>query len=91
MWAMRSVVALLFLILTGRAAAALEGRVVLRNGSTAVADAEVSIIGRPGSVRTDGAGKFTWTPTPTPPFDVLVMLPGGHFVQIGRASCRERV
>ena len=50
----------------------------------AVADAEVSIVGRPGSVRTDGEGRFAWTPSPTPPFDVLVMLPGGHFVPVFR-------
>lgn len=67
-------------------ALALDGRVVLKDAGTPVPDAEVSIVGRPGSVRTDGAGRFTWTPTPAPPFDVLVMLLGGHFVPVIRVS-----
>jgi outer membrane receptor protein involved in Fe transport len=72
-------------ILVGTAPAfGLEGRVVRRDGGAPVPDAEVSIVGRPGSVRTDGEGQFVWTPAPAPPFDVLVMLPGGHFVPVIR-------
>lgn len=80
--------ALLACLLIGipASALALDGRVVLKGPGTALADAEVSILGRPGSVRTDGAGHFTWTPAPAPPFDVLVMLPGGHFVPVIRVS-----
>lgn len=62
-------------------ALALEGRVVLKADGTAVADAEVTVLGRAGSVRTDADGRFQWTPTPRPPFEVLVVLPGGRYVK----------
>ena len=82
------IAALLSCVLTGKPAAALalDGRVVLKGAGTPVPDAEVSIVGRPGSVRTDGAGRFTWRPSPGPPFDVLVMLRGGHYVPIIRVE-----
>jgi hemoglobin/transferrin/lactoferrin receptor protein len=60
---------------------ALDGRVVLKDSGAPLADAEVSILGRPGSVRTDADGRFVWTPSPKPPFDVLVVLPGGHYAK----------
>src|SRR5687768_1952719 len=62
-------------------AAAFEGRVVAKQGGTPVADAEVAILGRAGSVRTDGQGWFRWTPDPKPPFEVLVVLPGGRYAK----------
>src|SRR5512138_966633 len=53
------------------AAFALEGRVLdLRTGA-AIANAEVSILGRSGSAVTDSDGRFTWKPDPAPPFEVL--------------------
>jgi len=71
----------LLLALSPATAFALEGRVVLKAGGEAVADAEVSILGRAGSVRTDAEGRFRWTPTPRAPFEVLVVLPGGRYVK----------
>ena len=35
----------------------------------------------PGSVRTDAEGRFRWTPDPRPPFEVLIVLPGGGYVK----------
>ncbi len=52
-----------------------------KDGGTPVADAEVAILGRAGSARTDAEGRFRWTPDPKPPFEVLVVLPGGGYVK----------
>jgi outer membrane receptor protein involved in Fe transport len=60
---------------------ALDGRVVSKNDGRPVADAEVAILGRAGSARTDADGRFRWTPDPVPPFEVLVVLPGGGYVR----------
>jgi outer membrane receptor protein involved in Fe transport len=57
---------------------ALDGLVRLPDGQPA-ADATVSILGRPGSTRTGPDGRFTWLPDPQPPFEVLVILPGGVY------------
>lgn len=62
-------------------AGATEGRVVTKEGGRPVADAEVAILGRTGSVRTDAHGRFRWTPDPRPPFEVLIVLPGGGYVK----------
>ncbi len=61
-------------------AQALTGRVVNADGMP-VAGAEVSILGRPGSVVTDADGRFTWTPDPPVPFEILVVAPGGVFMK----------
>jgi hemoglobin/transferrin/lactoferrin receptor protein len=60
---------------------AAEGRVLSKTTGQPIADAEVAILGRAGSVRTDGEGRFRWTPDPRPPFEVLVVLPGGGYVK----------
>src|SRR5688572_19392338 len=62
-------------------ASAFEGRVVKKEGGLPVADAEVAVLGRAGSVRTDADGRFRWTPDPQPPFEVLVVLPGGGYAK----------
>lgn len=59
-------------------AAAFEGRVVLGSGEP-VAGAIVQILGATGFVTTDADGRFTWQPDPSPPFDVLVVLPGDRY------------
>ena len=59
---------------------ALTGRVVDAGGSP-VAGAEVSILGRAGSVVTDANGRFVWTPDPPLPFEILVVAPGGVFMK----------
>jgi hemoglobin/transferrin/lactoferrin receptor protein len=64
----------------------LEGRVVLRNGGLPVANAEVSVLGRPGHALADADGRFVLVPTPRPPFDVLVTLPGGRYSRLIRVD-----
>lgn len=66
--------------LSATPAFALSGRVVTPDG-TPVAGAEVSILGRPGTAVTDADGRFTWTPDPPVPFEVLVVAPGGMFMK----------
>ena len=72
--------AALFWCLAAAPAFGLTGRVVDANGSP-VAGAEVSILGRPGSVVTDADGRFSWTPDPPVPFEILVVAPGGVFMK----------
>lgn len=75
---------LLTMILGGFAAVpawALEGRVVDAATGQPVARAEVAILGLPGVTLTDGEGRFTWRPDPPPPFEILVILPGGRFMR----------
>ena len=72
--------ALLVLFLAISASAgAFEGRVVDVNGD-AIAGAEVAVLGRAGSARTDPNGGFVWTPDPPTPFEVLVILPNGTYM-----------
>ncbi len=67
-------------VLSASSAFALTGRVVTVTG-TPVAGAEISILGRPGTTMTDADGRFTWTPDPPVPFEVLVVTPGGLFMK----------
>jgi hemoglobin/transferrin/lactoferrin receptor protein len=60
---------------------ALQGRVVDQRTGQAVANADVSILGRPGTTTTDESGSFSWKPDPVPPFEVLVVLPGGRVLK----------
>jgi outer membrane receptor protein involved in Fe transport len=79
-----SKLARLVLTCSGLAAAparGLEGRLVEKVTGQPVAFAEVAILGRIGSVRTDAEGRFAWTPDPRPPFEVLVVLPSGAYVK----------
>ncbi|MFB3852403.1 MAG: TonB-dependent receptor [Vicinamibacterales bacterium] len=68
-------------LLAASPALAIEGKVVHRDTKEAVANAEVSILGRPGVVRTDEEGRFVWKPDPTPPFEILVIMPGGRYMK----------
>ena len=69
--------------LTSAAAAApqLDARVVDKASGAPVAGAEVTILGHPGERFTDADGRFTWQPSPRPPFEVLVIMPGGRFMK----------
>lgn len=67
-------------ILSATVAFAFEGRIVDAQGRP-VAGAEVTILGRAGESRTDADGRFTWTPDPSPPFEVLVVAPGGVYMK----------
>ena len=58
-------------------AEAAEARLVDGSGKP-IAGAEVTIVGLPGSVRTDADGRFTWRPDPKPPFVLMIVLPGGR-------------
>lgn len=58
-------------------APALQGLVLRADTGEPVAHGEVLILGRPGTARTDAGGRFTWSPVPSPPFEVLVIAPGG--------------
>ena len=78
---MRAVLtALIVFIIANGTAFAFEGRVVNAQGDP-VAGAEVTILGRTGSARTDMDGRFTWIPDPAPPFEVLVIAPGGVYMK----------
>ena len=63
------------------AALALEARLIDSRTGAPIAGASVSIIGLTGTTTTDSDGRFVWTPTPTPPFDVLVVLEGGRVLR----------
>lgn len=59
----------------------LEAIVIDRATREPIAGAEITILGHAGERYTDAAGRFTWQPAPPPPFEVLVMLPGGRFMK----------
>jgi hemoglobin/transferrin/lactoferrin receptor protein len=60
---------------------ALEGRVVDKDTRQPIANAEISILGRPGRAISDADGRFTWQPDPSPPFEVLVVLSGERYTK----------
>lgn len=76
----RIVLTFIFLLVSASAVLAFEGRIVDAQGRP-VAGAEVTILGRAGESRTDRNGRFTWTPDPSPPFEVLVVAPGGVYMK----------
>ena len=55
-----------------------EGRLVREGSGSPVAGATVSIAGVTGSARTDDDGRFTWTPAPRPPFQIIVVFASGE-------------
>jgi hemoglobin/transferrin/lactoferrin receptor protein len=59
----------------------LRGRVLDRETGRPIARAEVSILGYPGERLTDAEGRFTWQPAPPPPFELLIVLPGGRYTR----------
>ncbi len=69
----------LLLSVTGLTAAeAFPGRVVSKDGGAPIAGAEVMVVGLTRSVKTDADGRFTWSPDPATPFELIVILPGGQ-------------
>ena len=58
-----------------------DGRLVEERTGAPVAGASVSIVGMSGSARTDTDGRFTWTPAPPVPFQLIVVLAGGQVVR----------
>src|SRR5512145_514263 len=71
---------LMFSASTALSADAFEGRIVDAQGQP-VAGAEVTILGRAGESRTNADGRFTFVPDPPPPFEVLVIAPGGVYMK----------
>lgn len=74
------VVAALGLPAAGAAQESFTGRVVDERSKNGVAGATVSIPGYPGTAKTDSEGRFTWSPRPEPPFQVIIVLPAGQVV-----------
>ena len=70
---------LCFLALQPWNALAFRGRVVDPGGQP-MAQAEVYVLGRPGEAITDAEGRFEWQPDPSPPFEILVVAPGGTYM-----------
>ncbi|MBA3269242.1 MAG: TonB-dependent receptor plug domain-containing protein, partial [Acidobacteria bacterium] len=68
------------LLVTAAPALAFQGRIVNAHG-VAIAGAEITILGRAGESRTDRDGRFSWTPDPPTPFEVLVVAPGGVYMK----------
>jgi hypothetical protein len=66
------------LILPVSAAFAFEGRVIDKRTGAAVANAEITIVGLTGSVKSDADGRFTWKPDPKAPFIIIVILADGR-------------
>jgi hemoglobin/transferrin/lactoferrin receptor protein len=69
------------LFLLAGSAPAFEGRVLFLGSGGPVAGAEVTVLGSNVVQRTDAGGGFTWIPSPTPPFEILVVLPGGRYMK----------
>lgn len=57
---------------------AAEGRITDKKTGAPIAGAEVTVVGLPGSVKTDKDGRFSLKPDPRPPFVVIIVLPGGR-------------
>ena len=60
---------------------AFEARIIEKATGKPIPNAEVTILGHPGERFTDKDGRLTWQPAPPPPFEVLVILPGGRFMK----------
>lgn len=82
-------VSLVLLVATAASAFALDGRLIDKRTGNPIAGAEVMIVGMTGSVKTDADGRFSWKPNPAPPFDVLVILPGGKVTRPTRVTTMD--
>jgi outer membrane receptor protein involved in Fe transport len=78
--AMNLVIAVILLLVSPVSGFAFQGRIVTAEAKP-VAGAEVTVLGHTGAVRTDADGRFTWAPDPAPPFEVLVIAPGGVYMK----------
>jgi len=56
------------------------GRVIDEKSKSGVGGATVSIVGYAGTAKTDAEGRFTWSPRPEVPFQVIIVLPAGQVV-----------
>src|SRR5688500_14032602 len=84
MYRLAAGLAVILALSTGRsvavsaAQAALTGREFDARSGKPVAGATVTLGGFPGTAKTDADGRFTWEAAPAPPFQVIVVLPGGQ-------------
>jgi hemoglobin/transferrin/lactoferrin receptor protein len=58
-----------------------EARVIDKVTGHPIANAQVNILGHPGERFTGPDGRIIWQPAPLPPFQVLVVLPGGRYMK----------
>jgi hemoglobin/transferrin/lactoferrin receptor protein len=59
----------------------LDARIIDKSTGKPVPNAEVTILGYPGERFTGADGRIVWQPAPPPPFEVLVIMPGGRFMK----------
>ena len=76
--ALVSVLALVISGTTAGTAPPIDGRLVDARSGAPIAGAEITIVGRSGSVRTDALGRFHWPAAPPLPIDVIAVLPDGR-------------
>ena len=57
------------------------GRVVDDRSKRGVAGAIISVAGTPGTIKTDPEGRFTVSPRPEVPFQIIIVLPAGQVVR----------
>src|SRR5262245_19788150 len=60
---------------------AFEARVIFKASGDPVEGAEVTVLTSNVTQITAADGTFKWEPTPVPPFEVLVVLPGGRYMR----------
>lgn len=56
----------------------LNGQVVDSKTGKPVGGATITFAGVPGTSKTDAEGRFSWPAPPKPPFQIIVVLPGGQ-------------
>jgi hemoglobin/transferrin/lactoferrin receptor protein len=54
------------------------GRIISETTGVPIEGAVVSIPGETMSARSDADGRFVWEPAPAPPFQLIIVLPGGQ-------------
>jgi len=78
-----------FSLVVAEPAAPIAGRVIDARSGATVAGAEITIVGQPGSVKTDDEGRFQWPLAPLPPIDVIVVLRDGRVARPIRLTALE--
>ena len=76
--ALVSVIAIVISGNTSGTASPIDGRLVDARSGRPIAGAEITIVGRSGSVRTTALGHFHWPVAPPLPIDVIAVLADGR-------------
>src|SRR5688572_8331684 len=58
--------------------ATFSGQVIDQRTGLPIPNAEITLVGHRGSVRTDVEGRFHWPGAPAPPLDIVVILDDGR-------------